>query len=30
MGEVPYRNIPKKDYPYNTPLEVYPYEETDG
>ena len=27
---VPYRNIPKKNYPYNTPLEVYPYEETDG
>ena len=27
---VPYRNIPKKLYPYNTPLEVYPHEETDG
>ena len=27
---VPYRNIPKKNYPYNVPLEVYPYEETDG
>ena len=27
---VPYRNIPKKDYPYNVPLEVYPYEKTDG
>jgi len=27
---VPYRNIPKRNYPYNTPLEVYPYEETHG
>ena len=27
---VPYRNISKKLYPYNTPLEVYPHEETDG
>lgn len=27
---VPYRNIPKKDYPYNTPLEVYFNEKTDG
>lgn len=27
---VPYRNIPKKNYPYNTPLEVYSYEKTDG
>ena len=27
---VPYRNIPKKDYPYNTPLEVYSNEKTDG
>ena len=27
---VPYRNIPKKLYPYNTPLEVYSHEETDG
>ena len=27
---VPYRNIPKKRYPYNTPLEVYPHEKTDG
>ena len=25
---VPYRNIPKKDYPYNIPLEVYPHDET--
>ena len=27
---VPYRNIPKKDYPYNIPLEVYDHEEADG
>ena len=27
---VPYRNIPKKRYPYNIPLEVYPHEKTDG
>ncbi len=27
---VPYRNVPKKDYPYNLPLEVYPYEEANG
>ena len=28
---VPYRNIgKKKDYPYNTPIEVYSHEETDG
>ena len=27
---VPYRNIPKKDYPYNIPLEVYPHETADG
>ncbi len=27
---VPYRNIPKKNYPYNLPLEVYPHERTDG
>ena len=27
---VPYRNIPKNRYPYNTPLEVYSHAETDG
>ena len=27
---VPYRNIPKKRYPYNIPLEVYAHAETDG
>ena len=27
---VPYRNIPKKRYPYNIPLEVYSHAETDG
>lgn len=27
---VPYRNIGKKNYPYNIPLEVYSHEETDG
>ena len=27
---VPYRNIPKKDYPYNVPLEVYTHDETGG
>ena len=27
---VPYRNIPKKDYPYNLPLEVVPQHEADG
>ena len=27
---VPYRNIPKKNYPYNTPLEVYSHEEAGG
>ena len=27
---VPYRNIGKKNYPYNIPLEVYSHEKTDG
>ena len=27
---VPYRNIPKKDYPYNLPFEVYSHDEADG
>ncbi len=27
---VPYRNIPRKDYPQNTPLEAKPHEETCG
>ena len=27
---VPYRNIPKKNYPYNIPLEVYTHDETGG
>jgi hypothetical protein len=27
---VPYRNIPRKDYPYNIPFEVYPHDEADG
>ena len=27
---VPYRNISKKLYPYNVPLEVYSHDETDG
>ena len=27
---VPYRNIPKTQYPYNLPLEVYSHDEADG